>query len=351
MVRSANGRLIEDHTLTIIPPATAMVSGMAAYWKALEGRSLSPKEVKAKLKLYSWSRGKPDRQWPMEPPIVWNGEGGLFCSGNTDRSVAEYFHTNESALVMKRQDSGGVCTIDPSRTNPADSPTQKPTLAFAQGPPAPLCHSGCGKLCTDADYCTRPRPTGAGGSGSGDFWDPLDPRSPQNPSNPRYTSPAPTTSTGGGGGGPTPTSSWPAPLPTGPDPSDELKHNVVIYRRTNPDDKTDLESGWYIYGLGQGDPTTPCDYNIALRFIADLGVTGNPVFPPGDFQVTADTLQCHYTSTGGADPGFFSCPGFKNNVQCRYSQKNSNIDIPCVGDLKHKLVYLGICPWGDENEG
>lgn len=199
--------------------ATPTVAGLAAYFKALNSAYMTPSEVKEQIMSLSWSRN-PTAVWPLYPPIIWNGEGGVFCANPGSQIDLGNFGAIgtlniSEAVLEKRQNLPSGCSLNPTQTNPANNPSKGPTLTFHSGTASPTCLSGCGILCSsDNTFCATP---GLNPSNP-DFFDPLDPRSPQNPANPSYSS-----SNGGGGG----TTSTSGPSVTGTDPANMPLPTVI----------------------------------------------------------------------------------------------------------------------------
>lgn len=191
---------------------------------------MSPAQVKQKIKTLSHSRN-PGQPWPQFPPMVWNEQGGLVCARPGARSLDPLHFAiagNASHLAMeKRQNLSSGCSIDPTNTNPANTPTGGPTFVFETGPvPGLTCVSGCGDLCTGSVFCSLPGPNPS----NPDFFGPLDPPSPQNPSNPQYTPPSSTTPV---------TTTTPDP-PAGPQMLLEIYLDTFIAESDNGND-------WYFF--------------------------------------------------------------------------------------------------------
>ncbi|KUJ07893.1 pectin lyase-like protein [Mollisia scopiformis] len=327
--------------------ASPTVAGLVAYFKALQGdqndatKFLSPRAVKERVRDFAWRRNE-NADWPLFPPVIWNGQAGLFCGTSLSRGLTSMdlpmsADANFSAhAVQKRQSSGSQCTIDPSKTNPANNPNKGgPTWTYQSGPEGPTCTSGgCGKLCpTGSVFC--------GDLGDNpfnpDFWDPLDPRSPQNPANPDYvplttskTTQTPTSKS-------TMTTTTASPTPTGPAYVLEVNLDTFLSELNNI-------NLWAFFDAMSNQTLHICDSKPVLQANAPSSLAqGTRVYPNGTFNVKTHGMNCVWTGDGkGIGIRDLVCPG--KDVTCREAGTVS-IQCPTITDFTDAYTERAYCSW------
>ncbi|KAG4428636.1 hypothetical protein IFR05_015880, partial [Cadophora sp. M221] len=316
--------------------AAPLVAGLAAYFKGLSTEILSPAQVKQQIQALSHSR-QPGSIWPLFPPIVWNGEGGLFCANPGTRSLDPLYFAmagNVSHLALqKRQNLPSGCSVDPVNTNPANKPTGGPTFVFETGPvPGPTCLSGCGNLCTGSVFCSVPGPNPS----NPDFFDPLDPRSPQNPSNPQYTPPITTTAVPTTQPPTTTIISTTSAAPTGPSMILEIYLDSFL-------SEVDDHNYWYFFDARSDDSgsNAPCTTKATLRVDAPRDIkSGTQAYPNGVFNMKSHGLDCTYTGDG-TKIGTLSCPGKQTTCESRLQE----VECPVISNFKDTMTWEGVCYW------
>ncbi|KAL2126620.1 hypothetical protein VTI74DRAFT_527 [Chaetomium olivicolor] len=145
--------------------ASAIVAGLAAYFRGLDATLTTAASVKQRIVDLSYRRQRragrsSNEEYPDK--VVWNGQQG-------GRSIVDACGGSK-----KKRGSGGSC--------PVQFPPDTPTLTFRTGPAQPTCSSGsaCGSACKGF-FCA-----GSPLKQNPDFLDPANPDSVQNPDSPYY---------------------------------------------------------------------------------------------------------------------------------------------------------------------